>query len=85
MAVLEAMGAGLPVILSQGCNMNPLDGGYVVDVSSEAIADKLRLMLTNASLRHQMGQAAQQLIAQSYTWDQVAVQLEAVYQTLHKN
>lgn len=79
MAVLEAMGAGLPVILSHGCNMNPHDGGYVVDISPDAIADKLRILLTDADLRLQMGQAAQHLIAQSYTWDQIAEQLEGVY------
>lgn len=85
MAVLEAMGVGMPVILSQGCNMTdvePHGAGYVVDISPEAIAEKLRLLLTNAELRQQMGHASRQLIAQKYTWDKVALQLEAVYQQI---
>jgi glycosyltransferase involved in cell wall biosynthesis len=85
MAVLEAMGAGLPVVLSQGCNMTdvePHGAGYVVDISPDAIAEKLHLLLTNADLRQQMGHASRQLIAQKYTWDRVALQLEAVYQQI---
>ena len=87
MAVLEAMGAGLPVILSPGCNMTdvePNGAGYVVEVSPEAIADKLRLLLTDADLRQQMGQASRQLIAQKYTWDTVASKLDSVYQEVNR-
>jgi glycosyltransferase involved in cell wall biosynthesis len=83
MAVLEAMGAGLPLVLSHGCNMTdvePNGAGYVVDVSPNAIADKLRLLLTDPDLRQQMGQASRNLIAQKYTWDKVALQLDSVYQ-----
>lgn len=87
MAVLEAMGAGLPVILSHGCNMTdvePNGAGFVVDVSPDAIADKLRLLLTDADLRHQMGQATRQLIAQKYTWEKVALKLDSVYQQVNR-
>lgn len=83
MAVLEAMGAGLAVVLSPGCNMTdvePNGAGYVVEVSPEEIAKKLRLLLTDIDLRQQMGQASRQLIAQKYTWDQVATKLDSVYQ-----
>lgn len=83
MAVLEAMGAGLPVILSPGCNINPQDGGYVVDVSPDAIADKLTRLLIDADLRQQMGTAASEFVAENYTWEQVAHQLEVVYEGVH--
>ena len=82
MSVLEAMGAGLPVILSPGCNMPEVQSqgaGYVVDRSLSAIADKLRLLLTKADLRQEMGRVSRQLIAEKYTWDKVALQLENVY------
>ena len=87
MAVLEAMGAGLPVILSQGCNMSdvePNGAGYVVDISPDAIADKLRILLTDANLRQEMGGASRQLIAQKYTWEKVASKLDSVYQEVSR-
>ncbi len=79
MAMLEAMGAGLPVILSLGCNLDPHDAGFVVDVDPTAIADKLRLLLTNGDLRNNMSQSAHDLITNHYTWGKIAAQLEAVY------
>jgi len=87
MAVLEAMGAGLPVILSHGCNMTdvePNGAGFVMDVSPDAIADKLRLLLTDAGLRQQMGHASRQLITQKYTWEKVALKLDSVYQQVNR-
>ena len=87
MAVLEAMGAGLPVILSHGCNMTdvePNGAGFVMDVSTDAIADKLRLLLTDAGLRQQMGHASRQLITQKYTWEKVALKLDSVYQQVNR-
>lgn len=83
MAVLEAMGAGLPVILSPGCNLpevEPYGAGFIVDVNADKLAIKLRQLLTDETLRHQMGKVAKQLIAEKYTWDKVADQLESIYQ-----
>lgn len=84
MAMLEAMGAGLPVILSHGCNFDPHNAGFVVDVDPTQIAEKLHLLLTNNALRQQMGQASRDLIAQHYTWDKVAEQLDTLYQSLNR-
>ncbi len=85
MAVLEAMGAGLAVVLSAGCNMpnvEPNGAGYVVDIEPSAIADKLGHLLTNPDVCQQMGQSARDFIQQGYTWDKVAIQLETCYQNL---
>ena len=85
MAALEAMAAGMPVILSPGCNMNEVEtvgAGYVAMASADAFAVKLRLLLVDSDRRARMGKAARQLIAQKYTWDTVAKQLESVYSGL---
>jgi len=83
MAMLEAMGAGLPVILSAGCNLDPQNGGYVVDVDPSAIAEKLRVLLTDDTQRAQMGQSARELVQARYTWDQVAWQLDEIYTEIY--
>ena len=63
-------------------DVEPNGAGYVVDVSPDAIAEKLRLLLTDGDLRQRMGKASRDLISHKYTWGKVAVQLEAVYQGL---
>ena len=85
MAALEAMAAEMPVILSPGCNMNEVEtvgAGYVAAASADAFAAKLRLLLVDSGRRTRMGKAAHKLIAQNYTWDTIAIQLESVYQDL---
>ena len=84
-AALEAMAAAMPVILSPGCNMNEVEAagaGYVAAASADAFAVKLRLLLADSDRRARMGKAARQLIAQKYTWDTIAIQLESVYSGL---
>lgn len=81
-AVLEALAAGLPVVLSPGCNMNEVAGagaGFVAEATAPAFADKLRLLLRDEELRQQMGAAARQLALERYSWSRVAADMEAVY------
>ena len=86
MAALEAMGAGLPVILSPGCNLpeiEPAGAGLQVEPEVEALGSALRLVLTDTELRLRMGAAARALVDSRFTWSQVAGQMEAVYAGLH--
>jgi glycosyltransferase involved in cell wall biosynthesis len=85
MAVLEAMGAGLPAIVSPGCNLPQIaefQAGLEVEPQVEPLAEALRQLLTDSPLRQQMGKAARQLVNQHFTWDAIALQLEQVYQNV---
>ena len=76
------MAAGLPVLLSPGCNLDEVEGagaGFVVDAAVAAFAEKLRLLLTDQAMRHEMGQRARQLAEERYAWDGIAERLEDVY------
>lgn len=82
MAVLEAMGAGLPVILSPGCNLPEAEtagAGLIVEPQIEPLSTALRTLLTDKQQRIAMGRAARKLVETQFTWDRVAVQIEAVY------
>ena len=84
-AVLEAMAAGMPVVLSPGCNMDEVadyGAGFVLPASEEAFAVKLRELLLDSDLRREMGAKARRLVEEKYTWNMVAVELERVYQGL---
>ena len=85
MAVLEALATGIPAVISPGCNMPEVEtagAGFVADATVDAVAVKLRRLLVDADLRERMGVAARQLVAERYTWDIVATQLESVYENL---
>ncbi len=84
-AALEAMAAGMPVLLSPGCNMDEVaeyGAGYVVQASVEALAGRLRELLSDGELRQSMGARARRLVAEKYAWDEVASELERVYEGL---
>ena len=85
MAALEAMAAGMPVVLSPGCNLDEVaevGAGYVVDASAAAVAEKLRSLLSDFALRDMMGQRARQLVEERFSWGGVAERLEGVYASL---
>lgn len=87
MAALEAMAAGLPVILSPGCNLpeiEPAGAGIEVPPSVEPLAAALALLLGDTELRLKMGEAARALVEARFTWPRVAEQMESVYDTLRR-
>ncbi len=82
MAALEALAAGLPAILSPGCNLPEVGtsgAGLIVDPQVDPLAEALRDLLTQADRRWAMGAAAKTLIHDHFTWDSAAAQVEAVY------
>ena len=88
MAVLEALAAGMPAVISPGCNMPEVEtagAGFVVDASVDAVAAKLRELLVDGGLRERMGAAARELVAERFTWERVAINLEGVYERLIMN
>jgi glycosyltransferase involved in cell wall biosynthesis len=85
MVVLEALAAGLPVILSPGCNLPEVaaqGAGLEVEPAVEPLAAALRQLLTDPDQRERMRAAALRLVHEHFTWDAIAAQLEAVYAEL---
>lgn len=86
MAVLEAAGAALPVVLTRQCNFPELAGaGAAIEVSSEVpeIKAGLQQLLNLSDLeRKTMGQRGRELMERGYTWDSMARQMVRVYEWL---
>src|SRR6185369_2316029 len=86
MVALEAMACGTPVIASQVGGLafliqDGVTGYHVPDGDSEALCNKLTLLLAGHAVREKMGtQAAER--AQAYSWDKIAAQIIAVYESL---
>lgn len=81
MAVLEAMAAALPVLLSHGCNLPEAESygaGRVVSPDVESLKAAMQAMFSDNLA--QMSKNARQLIHERFRWEQVATQLDRVYQ-----
>lgn len=65
MSALEAMAAGTPVVLSEGCHFPEVDGhgGLVTDGSPAATAPALTSLLTDPTRRAALGAGAQAMAA----------------------
>jgi len=84
---LEAMACGRPVIGSAvgGITFTVEDGGtgfLVPPRDPAALAARLRDLLTDASLRQRMGQAARERVEREFTWPMVAERTASLYRAL---
>lgn len=87
MAVLEAMAAGLPVLLSPGCNLPEAEtagAGLVIEPEIDALAEALKRLLADRAALSKMGSNARTLIRQRFSWERVAAEMEALYQSYLK-
>jgi len=84
MAVLEAMAARLPVIISGNVGAKDLvtdgENGFIVENASDAgsAAEKMGLLLEEG-LRARMGEEAFRT-AERHTWDRMAAEVEGIYE-----
>jgi glycosyltransferase involved in cell wall biosynthesis len=85
MSVLEGMAAGLPCVITTGCNFPEAaiaQAADVVDINSESIAQSLIQCLANPQAAQEMGERAKQFILSNYTWDSIAKKMIEVYDAI---
>lgn len=83
MAIVEAMAAGKPLLITDKCHMAEVvdwQAGVVVTDNEKGIAEGLEHILgfSDAALA-QMGRNARRVAAEQFDWAQIAACLEAVY------
>ena len=85
-SVLEAMGMGLPVIVSRPCNMPEVathDAGWQIEPALQPLIGALGEFLEcTESQNRQRGARGAALIGSRYTWPVVAAQIAEVYNWL---
>jgi len=80
MSILEAMAAGLPPVITKGCNFDEVGSsgaGAVIEGGENALADALVKMCTDADTRARAAERARSLVLAKYTWPIVARQMLA--------
>jgi glycosyltransferase involved in cell wall biosynthesis len=85
-AVIEAMAAGLPVIISDRVNIHAeidrAGAGLVVGLDSNELANAIANLLDDPAKRRSMGQRGQSLVESNFTWDKVAAMTISMYETV---
>jgi glycosyltransferase involved in cell wall biosynthesis len=89
MAVLEAMAAGVPSLVSDrvgfGEAIREHEAAGLVELNPESVRAGLERMLSNDALRHQMSQNATNLLRTQYDIDIVAKRLLDAYELVLRN
>jgi glycosyltransferase involved in cell wall biosynthesis len=84
--VMEALGAGVPVLTTKGCPWESLishNCGWWVDVSSEAIAEAVKEAIAcGPDKLRSMGQKGKELVASKYAWSKSAQMTLELYRWL---
>lgn len=85
-AVLEALAAGIPVIVTPGVALADMIAdenlGYVTEQDVNAIATSIEKILAQPVEAKSMGDRARQFILENYTWDSIASKMVSVYQDI---
>jgi glycosyltransferase involved in cell wall biosynthesis len=88
MASLEAMAAGVPVILTPGCNLPDAESrgaGLVVPRAIEPITGALGYFMTDPQRRARAGIAARAWMAEAFGWGAVSAKMIGFYEMTRKN
>lgn len=81
-AVLEALAARLPVVISEQCNFSEVEranAGFVVPSKSAPVADAIATILADADLAKRMANNARGLIEAHYQWPVIAGRMAQHY------
>ena len=84
-AILEALAAGLPVVISKHCNfpeVSEYDAGFVVELNDTAMTEAIDTLLSYDQLRDRMGHNGRDLVREKYTWTGVAASMAGFYRKL---
>ncbi len=88
-AVLEALAAGLPTLVTPGVALAPMieqhQLGYVAALEETAIAQTLEQYFAHPGEAKAMGDRARQVVLQDYTWPSIAAQLSEIYHQCYKS
>lgn len=84
-AVLEAMSAGVPVVITPGCNLPEVaaaQAGIEVQADVASAAEGLARLARDSDLRSKMGSNARKLAQERFSWDGVARRVIEVCQSV---
>lgn len=88
MSIVEALGAGVPVVISEQCHfaeVHKAGAGAVVPLDAGAVARALEQMLTEPARWEAASRAARELVRARYQWPDIATRALALYARILKS
>jgi glycosyltransferase involved in cell wall biosynthesis len=85
MAALEALAAGVPIIVTPGCNLPEVEergAGLLVTREVEPLAAALRTLLGDPQRRREMGKRGRAWAEAAFAWPSIVARLDALYRGL---
>ena len=82
MSVAEAIGAGLPVVVSRGCPWPQIEtwrAGFWVDNTPDQVADALVSLAVDRPAAREMGERGRRAIREHLGWDRLAADMLQAY------
>ncbi len=82
-AVLEALAAGCPVIVTEACNFPQVTKagvGKVIPAGVEPLRQALAEMLSDDEQRRSMGVRARKFVEDEFDWTTIAARMSSVYE-----
>ncbi len=82
LGILEAAGAGLPLVITKGCHFNlvgKIGAGIVTDISSTSLTMAVEKLVRSSTLRKKMGIQAKNLIETKYSQPKITQQIIKLY------
>ena len=82
LAILEAMSAGLPTVVTRGCYMRQAaEAGAVLECpqGAAALAEAIKQVLENSALSVSLGERARAYSAQEHDWSRLAARTLEIY------
>ena len=85
LTVIESWACGTPVVTIDTCGIADWVnsyGGYSIPYDESELRRALLALITDEGLRKRLGQGGQKLVAERFTWDKIAIQIESLYQEI---
>jgi glycosyltransferase involved in cell wall biosynthesis len=85
MSILEAMGCGLPVVITKQCHfpeVEQVQAGKINDGDATELSEIIMELLDNPQLCKKMGKSGKKLVRDKYTWDKVSDKMIGVYEEI---
>ncbi|HEV2885039.1 MAG TPA: glycosyltransferase [Pyrinomonadaceae bacterium] len=89
LCVAEALGFGVPVIVSRAVNLAPdvlaAEAGWVTGLGAGELERTLTAAMSDEEERKRRGRAGREFVARRFAWSQVAAELIQFYQSVIRN
>jgi len=83
LCVLEAMAAGLPVIVTPGCHLEDIEAagaGLITKTDAGEVAGALEALFRHSEMIVEMGEAGRRIVRERFTWPSIVERTLVLYQ-----